>query len=207
MLTALPKLLVLISFSLISSIASAHMIWLERASNGYTLAYFGEPQEAKKEAADKLTILKKVTVQQADTSFKGIIQDNHLLFKTRPDQDVYLATQLVHKGMLVLFRAKNNSHKQKATLDYEFVKIKGKTNTFQLLFNNKPVINSKVMLVYPDLTNATLTTQKNGEFTIIVNNKGQYILQAIQSVDKTGQFNGNAYKKAVYVTTLTFTRS
>lgn len=205
MLVWLKKVIFIVIIGLLSNLVNAHMFWLERVSNGNTLAYFGEPLEAKKEATDKSAFLKEVTVEQAGQTFKGSLQDNHLLFATKPTKDVRLATQLVHKDMLVLFRAKNNSNEQQPTMDYEFVKVQDKPNTFQLFFNNQPAAKNKVLLVNPDLTSQQLTTDKDGQLIINIANKGQYILQASNGQDKLGEFNGKTYQKVIYITTLTFT--
>lgn len=191
--------------SLFAQASWAHMLWLERADNGNSLAFFGEPHEHEKEPAEKLAMFKDALLKQDNKSYIGEILADHILYESTAEGDVRLAATIQHKDMLVHFRAKNNTTQTTAQLDYELVPVDASKGIFSLVLNKKPAAEHKVLVISPDLTTQELATDAQGKLQVSLTDKGVYILEANHMEEKIGKHNNVEYKKVIYVSTLSFT--
>lgn len=204
------KSLFLILGALIASPATAHMVWLERASPDTIHVYFGELGHREQTGAllDKVvpTIFTDPTQPLPTTRGANYIE-------AKAAGDVRLADERYApfsegtKGIMrPIMYARSGRTETVAKMAYEFVPSNPGDDTFTLLLNGAPQVGKTVKLIDPDGLDEPLVTDERGQFTIKPTDKGQYILRASTIEQGAGTFAGAPYDFTARVTTLSFTR-
>lgn len=200
------KLASITLLGLFASAAQAHMLWLERAENGNTFAYFGEANEGLKENAEKLGMFKDSSLVQADKMITGTLGTDHILYASTQTGDVRTSSSVLHKDMLVNFRARNGVTETTTSLDYELTPVDINKGQFKLLLDGKAAVEHSIAVVTPELKEIELKTNKEGIITVDLTQQGNYVLEASYAEEKAGKYLGKDYVKVIYVSTLSFSK-
>ncbi|MFT0212672.1 hypothetical protein VQ643_08635 [Pseudomonas sp. F1_0610] len=200
------KLTAITLLGLFASAAQAHMLWLERAENGNTFAYFGEANEGLKENAEKLGMFKDSSLVQVEKMMAGTLGEDHILYPSTKDGDVRTSTSVLHKDMLVNFRARNGITETKTSLDYEMTPVDISKGQFKLLLNGEKAVEHSISVVTPELKEIELKTDNEGIVTLDLTQQGNYVIEASYTEEKAGKYLGKDYAKVIYVSTLSFSK-
>lgn len=200
---------VLTSAILLSS-ASAHEIWIEKDKKNEANIYFGEFADGEKEGAKFLDRLK------ADTFYpKDIVKDikrgeNSISLTLSKDSDLVLveaSEPRLNKNTQVTARkisyAKTGRADTNVLANFDLVPLEKNSNTFKLVFDNKPMPKTKVTVVSPTKWEKSFYTNEQGEVTISTPWKGTYLLEASFEDNTKGEVDGKVFDKTIYAITHT----
>ncbi|BCT89218.1 DUF4198 domain-containing protein [Acinetobacter variabilis] len=185
--------------------AQAHMLWLERASDAKTHAFFGEYSEQLKETQEgALKSFNQAKAIQSRKTFSPQMQQDHLLYATQGQTDVQLSHELIYGESLLSYHAKSGRQNLKAESELDIVPTQINSNTFTVLYQGKPAADVEVTVFSPQFWLKKYTTNSQGQITIATPWKGQYVIEVGKEADKAGKLNQQVYKKQYLVTTLSF---
>lgn len=183
----------------------AHMLWLERASDAKTHAFFGEYSEQLKETQEgALKSFSQAKAIQTKKQFSPQLHKDHLVYSTKDQADVQLHHELIYGESLLSYHAKSGRQNLKADSELDIVPVQPNSNTFTVMYQGKPTADVKVTVYSPQHWLKNYTTNNQGQINIATPWKGQYVLEVSQEIDKTGKLNQQVYKKQYLVTTLSF---
>lgn len=186
--------------------AQAHMLWLERSSDAQqTQAFFGEYSEQLKETQDgALKSFNEAKAVQDKKVFNPKLQQDHLVYSTQNKADVQLSHELIYGESLLTYHAKSGRQNLKANSDLDIIPNQINSNTFTVLYQNKPAADVEVTVFSPQFWLKKYNTNSQGQITIATPWKGQYVIEVGKEADRAGKLNQQAYKKQYLVTTLSF---
>lgn len=187
-----------------SSLAQAHMVWLERTQDTVN-AYFGEFAAGELETQQgPLKKFSTAVVTQQDITLKATAQPDHFSYATKNTADVRFSADLLHGDMLAQFRAKNGRSDVKAIAELEIVPAAINSNQFVVYFQGKPLAEQEVVIFAPNKWSKTYYTNDKGEFAVETPWAGQYVIEAGRQVDEAGKYEQKDYKNRYLVATLSF---
>ncbi len=185
--------------------AQAHMLWLERATETQTQAFFGEYNEQLKDTQDSaLKSFNRAKATQNNKQLAATVQHDHLAYATQGTGDVQLSHELLYGDALLTYHAKAGRQQLKAAAELDIVPVQANSNTFQVVYQGKPAANTEVTVFSPQYWQKTYSTDAQGQVTIATPWQGQYVVEVAKEADKTGKLEGQAYKKQYLVTSLSF---
>lgn len=201
------KLLVLPLITL-PLLAQAHMLWLEPGTSGITQAYFGEPEEDKRETRQgPLKNFDGIKAIQNGKTLDPKAEDNHFAFTTEANADVRLSQGRIHKETRVFFDAKTGRQETKAAapLTLELVPDTAGSSEFTLIFRNQPLPKAAVTLISPQKWTKTLHTDAEGKVKLPTPWPGLYLAEVSHTLEEKGSEGEKNYEKTRYVHSLSFT--
>ncbi len=200
------KKLSLFTLSLCSVMSvQAHMLWLERGADQKTKAYFGEYSENVTESQQgPLKSFNTAKAIQEQKEIAATVNDQYLIYATKGIADVRVSNDLVHGDMLAQFRAKAGRNSTQAVAELELVPIAASSNTFTVIFQDKPLAKQEVTIFAPNRWSKTYYSNEQGQITVETPWKGQYVIEAGKSVEQAGEYDKKAYKNRYVVATLSF---
>ncbi|NQY63366.1 MAG: hypothetical protein HRT38_06460 [Alteromonadaceae bacterium] len=190
------KIVILTCTLLLSSLAQAHFLWLEKTETNTVKLYFGEWQENRIENNDKLKKFSaaKIFVATAENKTPLTLHETFFSAPLATNNDVYMTlTSLPAK----LNRAKKFTHtsyyakvgrkKTTTTLSFELVPTVDNGNVFTLFLNDKPLEKTDIILYGPPKWQKNYRSNGKGQITIETPWPGQYIIKtSYQIVAKSG---------------------
>ncbi len=218
------SLLMLLGGMLVTEMAYAHYIWIERESSTARV-YYGEIQEGEREkspgkldkiqglrvyAADKKGQNKKVKNTKTAEFFVAEVGKAELVIAASLDVPV-VDMKKYNWGMVKpMYYARHGAQSATAevrpaqTLD--IVPVAGGQNVFQVFFNGKPLKGEKLMVYAPNTWAKEYKTDAEGKVRLETPWAGQYVLEVIHTDKSQGKFEGKDYESVRHRATYTFVK-
>jgi hypothetical protein len=145
------------------------------------------------------------------THVQTIRQKDHIEITIKDKGDVGITEKMSpRKGKFVdfvvrtIFLARDGRGDNKQLLEVDIVPESANSNTFTLMYKNKPLPKTKINVIAPNTWSKSFLSNEAGKVTIQTPWKGDYVLQ-LNYEDKTkGEADGKAYEQTNYVMTLHF---
>ena len=198
---------VLTSAILLSN-ASAHEIWIEKDKKNEANVFFGEFADGQKEGDKFLDRLKVDTFYPKDIVKDVKREENSIALTLSKDSDLILVevseprlNKNTQQSIRKISYAKVGATNTEALAKFDFISVEKNSNTFKLLFDNKPLVKIKVTVVSPTKWEKNFYTNENGEFEIQTPWIGTYLLEASFEENIKGEENGKTFDKTIHVIT------
>jgi uncharacterized GH25 family protein len=204
-----------VTLLVVSSVAQAHYVWVERDGTGSARTYFGEWQEDLHEkTGGLLDRIKSPRAFLTDSSKLLPIErkeDYRAISVTGPG-DVRLAEDSLapredkREGgkSKAIFYAKAGRSETKAVLDLELVPVAAESDTLILVLRGVPLAKTEVTVFGPSKWQKTFYTDEQGRVTVETPWAGRYVVQVTHLEQKAGEAGGEKFDRLRYVSTLSF---
>jgi ABC-type Co2+ transport system, periplasmic component len=148
--------------------AQAHMLWLERASDAKTHAFFGEYSEQLKETQEgALKSFSQAKAIQTKKQFSPQLHQDHLVYSTKDQADVQLHHELIYGESLLSYHAKSGRQNLKADSELDIVPVQPNSNTFTVMYQGKPAADVKVTVYSPQHWLKNYTTNNQAKLILL----------------------------------------
>ena len=188
--------------------ASAYAIWMEKEKKDKVNIYFSEFSEDQKERSKFLNKLKVDTFYPKDIVKDLKREENSIALTLSKDSDLILVevseprlNKNTQQSIRKISYAKVGATNTEALAKFDFISVEKNSNTFKLLFDNKPLVKIKVTVVSPTKWEKNFYTNENGEFEIQTPWIGTYLLEASFEENIKGEENGKTFDKTIHVIT------
>lgn len=207
------KALLILALSSIAGTASAHQLWLERATGGTVRVYFGEAEVGpdRGEEVAKLATTTQVFTTDRTRHSKLTAREDHLDAGVVEAGDVRLINQgwepwKTDEGKLktVVFTAREGRKETRSMLEYELVPVASNGNAFTLTFKGQPLADKEVTVINPEKWTKSLKTNAQGRIEVPLKGSGRYILMADHDVAEARKVGNQTVAEVAYATTLSF---
>lgn len=217
----------LAALCILPSVAQAHYIWIERSANTARL-YFGEVAEVREQSPGRMDDIRAPKAWALGTAVPNPGSANHALNVERTPHYFTLggalAPQLIARethypvkdwsangmGMVKpMFYARHSAWPLKqaiapaSELPLDIQPLPGSTHAFLVLFNGKPLANTKLVVYAPNDWQQDHKTDDAGRVRLALPWRGQYVLEAIYKESQAGEFEGKPFDSIRHRTTLT----
>jgi len=157
----------------------AHSTWLEK-DNKKTYLYFGDFAKGKKEVKRK--VLDKI---KPNVEYK-VLNDRLEILKVDQTEDIVTTVVMPprkirnsEKLIQTTFYSRLGRETTSKLLPLDLVSKKPNSNYFTLLYKDKPLQKTKVIVTAPSKWQKTFRTSKKGEVSIQTPYKGLYMIEVI----------------------------
>lgn len=219
--------LALAALCTLPTMAQAHYIWIERSANNARL-YFGEVAEVREQSPGRMDDIRSPqawALGEAGPSSGGA---DHALNVERTQHYFTLGGTLTPQliahethypvkdwtanGLGVvkpMYYARHSTWPLKqaiapaSELPLDIQPVLGSTNAFLVLFNGKPLANTKLVVYAPNDWQQGHKTDDAGRVGLALPWRGQYVLEAIYKEPQAGEFEGKAFDTIRHRATLT----
>ena len=180
-----------ISNLVISNLAQAHYLWLEKADTNTANLYFGEWHNNRIENSEKLTKFSDAKLFNDDIESAPSLTLHETYFSTliNTKNDVLMSlvtmpakANRAKKIFKTSYYAKIGRNETRAKLALELVPTNKHGDTFTLIFNGKPLLKNEVIVYGPPKWEKNYKTNNQGEITIETPWHGQYIIRTSHKV-------------------------
>lgn len=171
----------------ISSVASAHSVWLEKDGNNSANIYFGYWHKDLREKAEKLKRFESAKVFLLDEK-KAVpltLGENYLQASINTEGDVRMSQSLpakerkrTGKFSKTYIYAKAGREETTSVMNFEMVPVTAGSNQFVVLFNGKPLEKAKITIFGPPKWQQNLRSDEDGKVTINTPWAGTYLIKA-----------------------------
>jgi len=209
------------------SVVHAHYIWIERGAKDARL-YFGEVAEVREQSPGRMDDIRSPKAWALGAAVPGSDSADHTLMVKRTQRYFALAGALAPQliayetsypvkdwsaqglGTLKpMFYARHSAWPLKhaiastAQLSLDIQPVPDSTDAFLVLFNAKPLANTKVVIYAPNNWQQEHKTDDAGRVRLALPWRGQYVLEAIHKEPQAGEFEGKAFEAIRHRATLT----
>ena len=219
--------LILAALCALPTVAQAHYIWIERGANTARL-YFGEVAEVREQSPGRMDDIRAPKAWALGAAVPGSGGADHALSVERTQHyftlDGSLTPQLIARetnypvkdwsasGLGIvkpMFYARHSAWPLKQAiapateLPLDIQPVLGSTDTFLVLFNGKPLANTKLAIYAPNDWQQDHKTDDAGRVRLALPWRGQYVLEAIHKELQAGEFEGKPFDTIRHRATLT----
>jgi len=195
----------------LSAPLAAHQVWLEREGSVIN-EYFGHfPNFKEKADGKKLELIKGTVVSPKEAYLKTVRQNDHLEVFVNKVGDIGVIEEFKpNKGKMVdftvrtIFSGRDGRSESKSLLPLDLVPDAPNSDTFTLMFNNKPLPKTKVEVTAPNTWNKSFMSDEAGKVTLKTPWLGDYVVQVDYSDKTKGEAQGIAYEQTNYIMSLHF---
>ncbi len=209
------------------SVAQAHYIWIERSANTARL-YFGEVAEVREQSPGRMDDIRAPKAWAVGAAVPSSGGADHALNVERTQHHFTLTgaltPQLIARETLYpvkdwsanglgivkpMYYARNSNWPLKraiataSELPLDIQPVPGSADAFQVLFNGKPLANTKLVVYAPNDWQQDHKTDDTGRVRLALPWHGQYVLEAIYKESQAGEFEGKAFDSIRHRATLT----
>lgn len=213
------------------SVAQAHYIWIERNANTARL-YFGEVAEVREQSPGRMDDIRAPKAWALGAAVPSSGGADHALNVERTQHYFTLGGSLTPQliarethypvkdwsanGLGIvkpMYYARHSAWplKQAITptsdLPLDIQPVLGSTNAFLVLFNGKPLTNTKLVVYAPNDWQQDHKTDDAGRVRLALPWRGQYVLEAIHKESQAGEFEGKPYDTIRHRATLTLVQA
>ena len=195
---------------LFASSVNAHEIWIEKDKKDEANIFFGEFADGQKEGAKFLDRLKVDTFYPKDIVKNITRKENSIVVGLSKDSDLVLVEvgePRLNKNTQVAARkisyAKTGRTNTDALANFDLVPVEKNSNTFKLIFDNKPMPKTKVTVVSPTKWEKSFYTNEQGEVSISTPWIGTYLLETSFEDNSKGEVDGKSFDKTIHAITYT----
>jgi hypothetical protein len=205
-------------WSLLTSAAQAHYVWLERDGDGITRVYFGEWQlDIREKTGGLLDRIKAPRAFIASNNQELAIKrhTDHLEIASKGAGDLRLVESSIppredkEKGgsTRTVYYAKTGRSETAAKLDLELVPTASNGSNFVLFFRGAPLAKTNVTVYGPPKWEKPLETDEQGRITVPTPWLGRYVLEVVHFDQRGGEFGGEKFDRTRHIATLSFVNS
>lgn len=217
----------LVALCALPSVVQAHYIWIERSGKEARL-YFGEVAEVREQSPGRMDDIRAPKAWALATAVPGSGNADHRLTVERTQRYFTLvgalSPQLIaHEtnypvkdwsanglGLVKpMYYARHSVWPLKqaiapaSELPLDIQPMPGSANAFQVLFNGKPLANTKLVVYAPNDWQQDHKTDDAGHVKLALPWRGQYVLEAIYKESQAGEFEGKPFDAIRHRATLT----
>lgn len=207
--------------------AQAHYIWIERSAHTARL-YFGEVAEVREQSPGRMDDIRAPKAWALSTAVPNSGGTDHALNVERTQHYFTLGGSLTPQliarethypvkdwsanglGLVKpMFYARHSAWPLKQTiaapseLPLDIQPVLGSADAFQVLFNGKPLANTKLVVYAPNDWQQDHKTDEAGRVRLALPWRGQYVLEAIYKESQAGEFEGKPFDSIRHRATLT----
>jgi uncharacterized GH25 family protein len=204
------SILALLVVALGATSVLAHNIWASKNEKEVKL-YFGDWADDVLEKGDRLNMIKTEVVLPSNNVKQITREEGFILIELEQSIDTVVInereprksriSQTLNRSVTAA-RAGRNEPAALATLD--MIPQKPNSNTFTLMYQNKPLAKKSVTVYSPTTWSKTFKTNDKGEFTLHTPWQGEYMIEVKHEDNTAGKINEKPYESTNYTTTLTF---
>ena len=209
------------------SVAQAHYIWIERSANTARI-YFGEVAEVREQSPGRMDDIRSPKAWALGAALPGAAGSEHTLTVERTQHYFTLGGPLSHQliarethypvkdwtahGLGVvkpMYYARHSVWPLKqpiaptTELPLDIQPVPGSKDTMLVLFNGKPLANTKLVVYAPNDWQQEHKTDDAGRLRLTLPWRGQYVLEAIYKEAQAGEFEGKPFDAIRHRATLT----
>ena len=200
----------------LSSVASAHEVWIEKDATGPARVYLGEPDSPMPEGGDpEFHRLTSPTVFQSDPKARlaTVRKEDHLAIDSSISGDIRLIDDAVFdawnsdgKTTAAIFYARAGRQEPVSYMDFEIVPTEPYSDIYTVLFRNSPVANAHITVIAPGRWHKTFSADASGRFAAPYIGPGRYILSSIHTEDVQAEVNEQNVDAIMHITTATIVK-
>jgi hypothetical protein len=209
------------------SVVHAHYIWIERGAKDARL-YFGEVAEVREQSPGRMDDIRAPKAWALGAAVRGAGNADHTLAVERTQRYFSLAgalsPQLIARetsypvkdwsasGLGIvkpMYYARHSAWPLKqavastSELPLDIQPVHGSADAFLVLFNGKPLANTKLVVYAPNDWQQDHKTDDAGRVRLALPWHGQYVLEAIHKEPQAGEFEGKPFDTIRHRATLT----